>query len=138
MSVAAQFSDEIKATYSKAVRNQLIRISREAYIKIMQQWPIYSGYSKANNRISITGRDIQRIQPSQRIARPNAHLAKAQSTRVAELAKLSRIRVEFGKRTRRIIIGNAVYYAADAGGSGRGVAIYESAARQANAVGNTE
>lgn len=115
----------------RAQRVLMVKVTRNVYRHIMNRWPVWSGYSKANNRISITGRPISRIEPTARILRKGAHVAKAGAVESSELSKLNRLLTEkgFGKRDRVIVIGNAVDYAADLGpaGASKGRIIYEEA-----------
>lgn len=135
MSLGREFVVRAKKRMAQEERKIIILGVRTAYNSIMEEWPVYSGYSKANNRISITGRTIRRVEPARRPSTQGALLAKAESTRVTELAKLARISERFGGRDRVIVIGNAVTYAEDVGfSSGQGRSIYQRAAAEARAV----
>ena len=107
----------------------LVRATRAAYKHIMNAWPMWSGFSKANNRISTVGAPIRALVPAKRIAREGAHFAQAAATERSQLAKLSRLPISKKPRARTITIGNTVDYAADLGdkGSARGFQIYATA-----------
>ena len=139
MSLAVAFKKEIKAKLETTVRNTLIAATRAAYLHIQSVWPVHSGYSKANNKISITGQPITHLEPAQRNWRAGSHVATAAAITSRELGKLSRIEVKFGKRPRTIIIGNPVEYAAELSASRKkisGTSIYEQAAKVADTVAN--
>lgn len=130
----------IEAEFAKFERNinlteqrVLVKGVRAAFNHIMQSWPVWSGFSKANNQISITGRTIARTIPRERVAKKGAHLGDAAAAVTRGLAKLSRIKIQKGNRPRVITIGNPVIYAADAGkvGSARGFQIYIAARNKA-------
>lgn len=133
--VGKAFMLEVRQKAAEAERAVLIAAMREAYTHVMDSWPVYSGFSKANNRISITGREIRLIRPGSRKAIPGLYSQKAESVRSNELAKLSRIERNFGMRNRTLVIGNAVDYASDVGFQpGRGRVIYQQAASIAKAT----
>lgn len=129
---------EIDRAASGAARRRLTQTVTAAYNYIMNAWPKYTYFSGANNRISISGRPISRIEPGERPTRKGALANKFASVRSAQLAKLKKIKMEKGKN-RRIFIGNAVDYAPDVGSisggpKGRGIEIYASAHAVALAV----
>lgn len=125
--VGRAFEQEVKAKMAEEERLVLISAARAAYLYIINSWPVYTGYSNANNRVSITGRDIKRIEPTIRRRVEGLYVGKAAAVHSSQLAKLSRIELNFGLRNRRIVLGNAVDYAAEAG-RGEGRAIYQQAA----------
>ncbi len=51
-----------------------------AYIFIAEAWPKFTYYSAANNRISITGRTINKVEPSQRPKEQGALIGKFEIT----------------------------------------------------------
>lgn len=126
------------------VKRKLLAGVRAAYNYIMEVWPKQTYYSAANNRISITGRDIARVEPRERPTQPGALAEKFVHTWNTELAKLDRLETEmiarFGapakqKRNRVIVLGNAVDYAEDVSYEpGKGRAIYNEAALIASAT----
>lgn len=95
----------------RARRLLTIRVARKTYKAIMRRWPVYTGFSKANNRISITGRKISRLEPSRRPSVRGALVAKAAAVQASQLAKLDQLKTEKGfglKKGRIIIIGNSI------------------------------
>lgn len=119
---------EVDKKITKRARNALVVATRAAYNHIMDTWPKYTYFSAANNRISITGRPISRIEPRERpkSRRIGALAGKFQAVRKAELDKLNRIRAE--RKDRTIVIGNAVDYAPDVSfETGKGISIYNNA-----------
>lgn len=134
---AAKINKEIEEFIDKKLslraQDKMISAVRGAYEHIMNEWPKYTYWSAANNRISITGRDIKRLEPHKRPdpIRKGVLSGKFAEVRHSELAKLTKIRKQKRKdrKDRLIVIGNAVPYAADVGfDPGRGIAIYGEAA----------
>lgn len=118
---------EVDKLANRAVRRKMVATVKAAYNHIMSAWPKYTYYSGANNRISITGRPISRIEPRKRPTRKGALSDKFATVMSSELAKLKDLRIEKGKN-RRVFIGNAVSYAPDVGyDPGRGREIYATA-----------
>lgn len=133
--ISNAFEKEVKAAFVKEERRMLILGVRVAYQIIMREWPVWSGYSKANNRISITGRPIRKLEPSKRPLIKGALAGKARQVEASEITKLQRLTKNFGFRNRKITIGNSVSYSGDVSfTSGFGRAIYERAARQAESI----
>lgn len=134
MSLGDEFMMEVRKKFAAKERIVLVQSVRAAYEHIMRTWPVWSGYSKANNKISVTGRAVTSVSPQNRILKKGAHVAKAAQVQSTELGKLERIEHNFGMKNRTIIIGNAVDYAADMPASAlSGREIYEQAA----AIGRT-
>ena len=119
----------IKKAIPKVTNDMVVLTVRFTYDIIFRSWPIDTGWSLANHRISITGTPITRLEPTKRPKGKGILVSKAQSNREAQLAKLDR--VQPGKK-RTILIGNSVPYAPDVGGKGSGLgrAIYASAAAE--------
>lgn len=137
--INAAFSEFLKVVDKK--ENEItIAYIREAYTRIMDKWPVWTGYSKANNRISVTGTPIKRLEPSKRPKLPGALVGKAESVRQRELSKLAQLPLNKTHRNRTILIGNSVPYAANFNFGGEaytgksGLQIYTEAAREATAV----
>lgn len=133
------FMQVVRRKYSEAERRILIHGVGAAYDHIMFNWPVYTGFSKANNRISITGQPITRVEPNKRPTKQmeGALVGKAEAVHASEKAKLARIEQNFGMKNRRIILGNSVSYASDVSFEpGRGVAIYAAAAEVAKQTMN--
>ena len=129
------FMLEVKRTFAEEERRILILAVGTSYRGILRDWPAYTGYSKANNRISITGRMVRRLEPAKRPTEEGVLFGKASRVENSELAKLSRISKNFGMRNRKIIIGNSVSYASDVGfTAGQGLAIYMRAGKLGEAV----
>jgi hypothetical protein len=129
---AQQLEEQIEATVTRTVRKTKIAAVRKTYIVIQQMWPVDTFWSKANNRISITGRPITQVEPRTRPEESGALADKARAVTVDQLTKLESIKAEH--KSRSIIIGNAVPYAFDVGfEAGRGAFIYGIAAAQGKA-----
>ncbi len=121
---------ELDSKVSKTAQRAIIAGARAAYTQIMKEWPNHTYWSGANNRISITGRPISRIEPSTRPTRAGALAGKFAQVRASELNKLKDIKVK--DKDRLIILGNAVPYAANVSfENAKGVVIYNNAAASA-------
>jgi len=127
-----RFFENFIGRVDKAERDVLVNVTRVAYKAIMRDWPVWSGYSKANNRISVTGETIGVVRPAKRVLKPGAHVGQAAATEASELSKLDGLGLNKTQRPRIIVLGNAVSYAADVGQeTGRGLAIYQNAVNEA-------
>lgn len=114
-------------------REAQVKAVRKAYLYIMDSWPVFTGFSKANNRISITGRTVARMEPSTRPEGERALEGKAEAIKMSQLAKLDRLPLE--SKNRVVVIGNSVSYAADVSFEpGRGRQIYEEARQIADSI----
>lgn len=121
---------EMDSKISKTAQRAIIAGARVAYTQIMNSWPNHTFWSGANNRISITGRPISKVEPSTRPSKEGALAAKFSQVRASELAKLKSIEVK--DKDRLIVIGNAVPYAANVSfENAKGVAIYANAGASA-------
>lgn len=126
---------EISEKIDKNVSGVKVAIAKATLENIYSSWPVDTAYSLANHRVSITGRDINKVEPYTRPTEKWALLDKAIAVHEQELAKLDRISEKDSDRT--IIIGNAVEYAEDVGfEAGAGRIIYDQAAAFGEAVGN--
>ncbi len=127
-----EFELEVDRLMTKRVKNMHVSSVKAAYDYIMRTWPKKTYFSGANNRISITGRPIGRVEPRKRPTMPGALAGKFASTLRTEKEKLNRIKAE--RKSRVIIIGNAVDYAPNVSFEpGKGVRIYEEARALAEA-----
>ena len=127
-----QLEEEIEAKVTRTVRRTKIAAVSRTYKTIQAIWPTDTFWSKANNRVSITGRTIARVEPHQRPTESGALADKAAAVTASELSKLERIKAE--RKSRSIIIGNAVPYAFDVGfRPGYGAYIYQIAATMGRA-----
>lgn len=134
------FELAVKRKYDKAELETIKDLTRLTYEAIFRMWPTYTFYSQANHRISISGRRITLVQPSFRPKNSKGPVQgaladKAQAVMSTELAKLDQmqeLRKSNKKGGRKVVIGNAVFYADTLGqGPGTGSAIYRRAAEQA-------
>ena len=105
------------------------------YEIIFKNWPRNTYYSLANHRINIGGTDVLRVEPSKRPTKRGALAGKAESIKASQLQKLNTLNPLKGRKTRTIVIGNAVSYAADVQFiKGNGTALYQQAANEAKAI----
>lgn len=109
-------------------------IVQDIFQFINDQWPTFTHYSKMNNRISISGRTISLVRPSERPTTnmKNSLQGQALAENAKELSKLARLK-PLKKDGIVVIIGNAVPYADSE--FLNGPAIYERAASFANLKG---
>ncbi len=100
--------------------------AEEAYINVMNLWPVDTAWSQANHRINIgpnPEKDFS-ILPPTRPTQKGALIGAANENEAVQLSKLDSL--TFGDS---VLIGNAVPYAADVGfQSHRGTIIYFEAA----------
>lgn len=133
--IGAKFITTVKAKAGKVEQRLLAEGVRAAYKAVMREWPVYTGYSKANNRISVTGQPIRRLEPATRPTVPGALAGKAAQVETTELAKLDQLETNKTLRNRTILIGNSAPYSSNVGfRSGRGLEIFKLAAAEGRAV----
>ncbi len=128
-----QWKMEIESI-DRIILSTTVRLAKDMFQFINDQWPTFTHYSKMNNRISISGRTISLVRPAQRptVNMKGALQARALSENAKELSKLDRLK-PLKKDGIVIIIGNAVPYADSE--FLNGPAIYERAASFANLKG---
>ena len=88
----------------KAVQSQHLELVSVVYKAVLSLSPVYSGYYKANHRISFDG--LVELSPSVRTGVKGAHFDQIEITKANEVAKLS-----FKALPVVVTIGNAVSYA---------------------------
>lgn len=117
---------EIRKKVIPITENAVKEVVIEVYNEIISQWPVDTAWSLANNHISVTGREVRRLEPGTRPAESGVLLAKASAVHDAQRAKVRDVK-DILKRV--ITLGNSVPYASDVGfDEGRGTRIYERAA----------
>jgi len=133
----AKFNRQLEFQIEKKVNERTldkVRLSAQfAYEYIVDNWPVDTYWSLANNRISITGRDVVKLEPRTRPDTSGALVGKAQTENQKELDKLDRLTTD--RRQYNVVIGNAVPYAPDVpykkrnikAGNGGGRMIYQDA-----------
>jgi hypothetical protein len=136
----AKFNRQLEFQIEKKVNERTlekVRLSAQfAYEYIVDNWPVDTYWSLANNRISITGRDIVKLEPRTRPDESGVLEGKARVENQKELDKLDRLTTD--RRQYNVVIGNAVPYAANVGGQvGRGRSIYQNAATQGALLADT-
>jgi len=110
--------DKAMKAQVKAIEEKIVETQRSAAVaffdKVMEFSPVYSGYYKANHRVTFT--DQVDLSPEKRIARKGAHVGMIETARAAGEAKLSSKKLPVVVR-----IGNAVPYAVEVEFPGGGV-----------------
>jgi len=131
----AKFNRQLEFQIEKKVNERTlekVRLSAQfAYEYIVDNWPVDTYWSLANNRISITGRDIVKLEPRTRPDESGVLEGKARVENQKELDKLDRLTTD--RRQYNVVIGNAVPYAPDVpyknikAGNGGGRMLYQDA-----------
>lgn len=140
MTFQSEFVDRLEAEVDVKIRQRTkamkLFVAEKAFDLINDKWPVWSGYSKANNRININSAE-QEVDPPER---PMGNVVDIKGM-LAELAifnnaaELTKLDPEAIRYTDTIHIGNAVSYAADVGFEpGQGSHIYVESAREASSL----
>ena len=141
MSFETEFVRPMEREIQKKVKDVSVTLvadtAEEVYRNVLNLWPIDTAWSQANHRMNV-GRNPARDFPLEPPTRPKgkgALLGEASANENEQLTKLGTL--SFGDS---VLIGNAVPYAADVGGSpdrpnkGNGVRIYAEAAAIGSAI----
>lgn len=141
MSFESEFVKPMNAEIQRKVKDVSVTLVRdtaeEIYINVLNLWPVDTAWSQANHRINVgknPARDFP-LEPPTRPKEKGALLGEASSNESEQLNKLDT--VGFGDS---VLIGNAVPYAADVGGSperpntGNGTRLYFEAAAIGSAI----
>jgi hypothetical protein len=121
---AMLFVDDLAALTERLVAEETLK-------GIDSAWPVFTGYSKANNRIVLGGGGNYPLDPPTRPRAAGALLGQAARNMAADLQIL-----QTHKKPDVIGIGNAVKYAADIQfQKGRGTLIYDQGGRAGLSAG---
>ena len=105
----------------------------EGYLQIFREWPAYTYYSMANNRVSRAS-PIETPIPAERPTNPNEMADDAAIQLQVGLQEIQTFKLNTSRDT-IIFISNPVDYASDVGfAAGAGDAIYQNAAATAEEV----
>jgi len=131
--ITRMFEKKIMPRIEQKMLDATKLVVEEVYEELYRVWPFYTFWSIANHRISISGRDIALVRPRERPEERYALLDYYEGQKEMELMKLRAVKP--GDRSRTIVIGNAVPYAANVGfKKGQGLRLYREAARTGTAI----
>lgn len=141
MSFETEFVRPMEREIQRKVKDVSVTLvkdtAEEIYTNVLNLWPVDTAWSQANHRMNVgpnPARDFP-LEPPTRPKEKGALIGEASANESEQLSKLDGL--AFGDR---VLIGNAVPYAADVGGSpsrprtGNGTRLYFEAAAIGSAI----